>query len=162
MRRHLQKNLGGAGALEIEHQRALVAIPVEDSDRHAATDLAGHHARNITFGRFNLDYVGAEIAKHHRAERPRNHHAQIEHANPLKWPHRNLQKNRSARCLPSLAYSSCRQQLTTWSRPGVEGSRIPETFMQVSNFPSVAPFSENATSSDVVLNRDEDVALDLS
>src|SRR5271168_116525 len=90
--RHLEKHFGGAGLLEVEHHGALVAIPIEDADRHAAALPAGQRARYVAFGRLDLDYVRPEVAEHHGAERSRHHHAHIEYANSFQWSHRRLRE----------------------------------------------------------------------
>ena len=43
-------------------------------------------ARLIAAKGFDLDYLGAHVAKHHRAVRPGQHLAQVEHGNTSERP----------------------------------------------------------------------------
>src|SRR5882757_1743781 len=67
--------------LEIEDDRALVAVEVDELARHAGMAAAfGHGAQEIAAGRLNLDDVGAVVGERSRADRPDDDRRQVDDA----------------------------------------------------------------------------------
>ena len=81
----LQHGAGG-GLLEVEAERALVAVGRHVDRPHAlvAPHRATRHAQQIAFRRLDLDHVGAHVGQMLRGERPQQHGRQIDHAHALE------------------------------------------------------------------------------
>ena len=92
---HVLQHGAGGGLLEIEADRALVAIGRHVDRPHAlvAAEAAARGAQQVAFRRFDLDHVGAHIGQMLRGERPQQHRRQIDH------PHA---RQRSRHCSPRL------------------------------------------------------------
>ncbi len=88
--------------LQIERQRALVAVEVQEHMAHLAVPRRAGIAHDVALGRLDLDHLGAEIAHDLRRQRPEHDRRQIDHLDPSERAgfcvihHRTLE-NRPAR-----------------------------------------------------------------
>ena len=83
---HVLQHGAGGGLLEIEAERALVAVGRHVDRPHAlvAPHRAARHAQQIALRRLDLDHVGAHVGQMLRGERPQQHGRQIDHAYALE------------------------------------------------------------------------------
>ena len=69
----------------VERHRALVAVHAEEIRGLLLRERRAPGARVVARARrLDLDHVGAHVAEHHRAERPREDAREIEHAQPVE------------------------------------------------------------------------------
>ena len=94
------------GPLQVEHQRALVAVEVEEDVAHPAVSRGTGIAHDIAFRRFDLDYLGAEIAEDLRRQRPEHDGRQVEHLDPGERPRFGLAHHATRNMIASVAVSS--------------------------------------------------------
>src|SRR5437870_419574 len=94
--------------LEIEHDRALVAVGVEKDVPHAGMAERPGVAHHVAAGRLDLDHVGAEVGEDLRRVRAHHHRGEVEHAHAVqRAAHVSI-------CISSNAYESV---LPCGSRP---------------------------------------------
>jgi len=74
------------GLLQVEHQRALVAVQVKKKVAHLAMPGRLGIAHDVTVRRLDLDHLGAEIAEDLRRKRPQYDGRQIEDLDAGQWP----------------------------------------------------------------------------
>jgi hypothetical protein len=74
--------------LEIDHDRAFVAIELHPDRREPGAKRRTHAPRAVAARRLHLHHVRAEVAEHLCAERSRDHGGEIQHANACKRPAR--------------------------------------------------------------------------
>src|SRR4029077_11549865 len=100
--------------LQVEHERALIAVKVQEHMAHLAVSGGLGIAHDVAARRLDLDYLGAEVAEDLRRERPKYHSGEVEYLDAgegsrLGFTHRvtfrNLQSKRasniSSRCICS-------------------------------------------------------------
>src|SRR5213078_146194 len=74
--REVEEDLAPLGALQIEHQRALAAVPADEAE--------GRHAERIAVGRLDLEHLGAEVGEQHGAEGAGDEARQVEDTDALE------------------------------------------------------------------------------
>ena len=80
-----EERLASGLAFEVEGDRALVAVHVEETEAVVALELEPHGAAGlIALRRLDLDDVRPEVGQKHAAERARHDLADIEHPDGLK------------------------------------------------------------------------------
>ena len=79
----LQQQVAAAGLLEVDGNRALVAVDVEERRRQAAAPVAERAGMVAPARRLDLDHVGALVAQDRGRPRPRQHRAQVDDPNTL-------------------------------------------------------------------------------
>ncbi len=78
---HPQQHLLALGRLQVERDRALVAVQHQEGRRHAVDARIAIAARIVAaVGLLDLDHVGAEVGQHHAAGRAGHDLGQLEHA----------------------------------------------------------------------------------
>ena len=78
-----ERALAGPG-LEVERDRALVAVELEKGVAHARRSLRHDVAEHVAVGRLQLDDVGPHVAQRLRRQRPHAERRQVEDANPVQ------------------------------------------------------------------------------
>src|SRR5262249_16191854 len=84
-----------AGVLEVEHERALVAVrgvEVRGTARRIDRRLPGPGV--VAAGRLDLDHVRAEVAERHADERPREDAGEVGDEQPVECGHAKVTKTR--------------------------------------------------------------------
>jgi hypothetical protein len=78
------QRLGALGGLQVEHDRALVAVQRQVDRAHAGVlrDAVGAH--QVALGPFDLDHVGAKVGQHLRGQRPEHDRGEVEHADAVQ------------------------------------------------------------------------------
>src|SRR5882757_1387043 len=83
-RDHSLEDFNAARFIQVEDNRALVAVGDGEGGGHAAFAPA-HRAREIAdAGRFDLDDVGALVGEDHRRHRARDHLGEIDYADAVE------------------------------------------------------------------------------
>jgi len=90
---------------QVEYERALVAVEVEEDMAHLAMPSRLGIPHDVAAGRLDLDHLGTEVAKDLRRERPKYHGGEVEYLDAgegswLGFAHRvtfpNLQSDRAS------------------------------------------------------------------
>jgi hypothetical protein len=86
------EELETGGALQVQRDRALVAVHVDEAEAVVALQLEAHRLARLVAAvrRFDLDHVGAHVAEQHAAEGPGHHLAEVENAEPAEREGRRL------------------------------------------------------------------------
>ena len=102
----------GRGLLEIEAERALVAVGRHVDRAHAlvAAHRAARHAQQVAFRRLDLDHVGAHVGQMLGGERPQQHGRQVDHFHARK-------RSRHCRSLTQLSAQTRRRFLLVPTAP---------------------------------------------
>ena len=92
--REVEKNVAPLDPLEIEHERALAAVPADEGK--------GRHSEGIAFCGLDLHHVGTEVSQEERAEWARDVARQVEDAHP-----REAARGRRGDARGSSAHAAC-------------------------------------------------------
>ena len=81
--------------LQVEADRALVAVGVEEYRPHSGMARRPDLPRDVTIERFHLDDVGAVITEHLGGIGPHQHGRHVDDLDALKWSHSGSRKGRT-------------------------------------------------------------------
>src|SRR5260370_36306088 len=81
----LQQGLAAALRFQVENDRALVAVVVEERGRKSAPAVGAAARRVAAIRRLHLDHIGALVGEDHRRERPRHIRGQIDDSIAMQW-----------------------------------------------------------------------------
>src|SRR3546814_5316302 len=76
----LQAGLAAGFGLQVQHDRALVAVQVQVQVAHAGVAHGPHRAHVVAGGGFDLDHVGPQVAQYLRGIGPHDDRAQVQDA----------------------------------------------------------------------------------
>ena len=92
-RRQTQAGIAALGLLEVEDDRALVAVQVHRHRAHAGVAHRADGAQVVAGRRLDLDDVGTQVAERLRGVRPHHHGGQVENAQAVQRALRGCQRH---------------------------------------------------------------------
>ena len=84
--RQRKHRIARLGTLEVQRNRALVAVHVHEHVAHAGIAVGPQLARDIALGRLDLDDLRTQVTEDLRRIRPHQHRGQVEDAHALQRP----------------------------------------------------------------------------
>src|SRR5205823_2790364 len=122
--------------LEIQDDRALVAVGVEVDRAHAGVLERPGVAHDVAAGWLDLDHVRAEVAEDLRRIRPHHHSGEIEHAHAGERTH-------YSGSIPASLTSFAQCAISAWmNRPNCAGSSGATSVPMAANFSFTSGFAK--------------------